>query len=155
MLCVKDLFWYIAYNWNYRILATPARTIVKTRLNCLAQHPNKPLNQNDISKWHLRLSQHSSKMFLLFDRGALWVSRGFNCTKCLEMSGTWKWVRKSRKNEEFRENGRTKAIEPLPLTSSVAMLVWGITHDNNLTRKDSVHLFWLKFFYVGHKSQTN
>ena len=33
MLCVQFLFWYIAYNWNYGILATPARTIVKTRLN--------------------------------------------------------------------------------------------------------------------------
>ena len=25
----------MAHNWNYRILATPARTTVKTRLNCL------------------------------------------------------------------------------------------------------------------------
>ena len=33
MLCVQFLFWYIAHNWNYGILATPARTIVKTRLN--------------------------------------------------------------------------------------------------------------------------
>ena len=32
MLCVDFLFWYIAHNWNYGILATPARTIVKTRL---------------------------------------------------------------------------------------------------------------------------
>ena len=33
MLCVQLLFWYITHNWNYGILATPARTIVKTRLN--------------------------------------------------------------------------------------------------------------------------
>ena len=35
MLCVQFLFWYIAHNWNYGILATPARTIAKTRLNVL------------------------------------------------------------------------------------------------------------------------
>ena len=33
MLSVQFLFWYIAHNWNYGILATPARTIVKIRLN--------------------------------------------------------------------------------------------------------------------------
>ena len=33
MLCVQLLFWYIAHKENYGILATPARTIVKTRLN--------------------------------------------------------------------------------------------------------------------------
>ena len=33
MLCVQFLFWYIVHNCNYGILATPARTIVKTRLN--------------------------------------------------------------------------------------------------------------------------
>ena len=32
MFCVQFLFWYIAHNWNCGILATPARTIVKTRL---------------------------------------------------------------------------------------------------------------------------
>ena len=37
MLCVQFLFWYIAHNWNYGILVTPSRTIVKTRLNKL-QH---------------------------------------------------------------------------------------------------------------------
>ena len=37
MLCVQFLFWYIAHNWNYGILATPARTIVKTRLKNLAK----------------------------------------------------------------------------------------------------------------------
>ena len=35
MLYVQFLFWYIAHNWNYGILATPARTIVKTRLKLL------------------------------------------------------------------------------------------------------------------------
>ena len=33
MLCVQFLLSYIAHNWNYGILATPARTIVKTRLD--------------------------------------------------------------------------------------------------------------------------
>ena len=33
MLCVQFLFWYIAHNWDYEILATPARTVVKTSLN--------------------------------------------------------------------------------------------------------------------------
>ena len=42
MLCVQFLFWYIAYNWNHRILAIPARTIVKTHLNILPQEPNTP-----------------------------------------------------------------------------------------------------------------
>ena len=37
MLCVQFLFWYMAHDWNYGILATPARTIVKTRLKQL--HP--------------------------------------------------------------------------------------------------------------------
>ena len=35
MLYVKVLFWYIARNWNYGILATPARTIVKAHLKLL------------------------------------------------------------------------------------------------------------------------
>ena len=30
---VLFLFWYIAHNWNYGILATSAQTIVNTHLN--------------------------------------------------------------------------------------------------------------------------
>ena len=40
MLCVQFLFWYIAHKWNYGILATPARTIVKNRLNVLLRYRN-------------------------------------------------------------------------------------------------------------------
>ena len=55
------------------------------------------------------------------------VSIAQSIWKCQE---PWKWVRKSRKNEEFRENGRTKAIEPLPLTSSVATLLKRVSWFN-------------------------
>ena len=44
MLCVQFLFWYIAHNWNYGILATPARTIVKTRLKLLMSNLLKHTN---------------------------------------------------------------------------------------------------------------
>ena len=51
MLCTQFLFWYISHKWNYGILATPARTIVKTRLKLLLQETR--LDVLAISETHL------------------------------------------------------------------------------------------------------
>ena len=53
MLCVQFLFWYITHNWNYRILATSTRTIVKSRLkvskNMLSGYCKKITEKYNIS----------------------------------------------------------------------------------------------------------
>ena len=55
MLCVQFLFWYIAHKRNYGILAAPARTLFKTRLNCLTAADNKtPLRNNVCTNVNVR-----------------------------------------------------------------------------------------------------
>ena len=62
MLCISFLFWYIAHNWNYGILATPSRTIVKIHLNSLETPAMKDNKTNSLGLTHTpAISQKNQK----------------------------------------------------------------------------------------------
>ena len=89
MLCVQFLFWYIAHNWNYGISATPARTIVKTRLKlseCPTGTGQVQKTQNAMSNCLFALGPNISPMtnVLLTDLG-LTIPLSF-IDKCISTS---------------------------------------------------------------------
>ena len=62
MLCVKVLFWYMGHNLNYGILATPTRTIVKTRLKCHSRTPaNIPSNTEPFRQNKMHPAQRNQR----------------------------------------------------------------------------------------------